>query len=68
MAADAGAGAPVPLAMTAVAGGAVVEFVTGSGRGGSEELAAMFPAERRRRSMFEKPKPPVPLWFEGGVG
>lgn len=55
----------LPFNIAAVAAaGAVVEFATGIGRGGKEDDTAIFPAERRLRSMFEKPKPP-PVALEG---
>jgi hypothetical protein len=50
-----------PFAMAGVAAGAVVELATGSGRGGKDAETVMLPAERLRRSMLEKPRPPVPL-------
>jgi hypothetical protein len=55
----------LPFAIAAVAAaGAVVEFATGMGRGGKEDDTAILPAERRLRSMFEKPKPP-PVALDG---
>jgi len=70
------AGTAAPFVMVVVGtgtggGGAVATAVTGGGAvGGREGVTVMLPAERRRRSMLEKPKPPVLLEgvLEGSVG